>query len=251
MAPPPRAPARLGPRLATIVLVLLALLAFLGTLAAADEGVLAARARYFDRFVAWQPVAGGFAVPLPGARLLMLALFVVLVLDRTAWNRGPGRRGLLLVHGGAALLLGSGLWSAWAGREATVTLGPGQAVHDVAAADLAVAVPFGLRLRAVHREYHPGTSLPARLEADLEVEPPGEPAYGARLTLHDALRRDGLSVHLRTDPAGMLPPRAPVELVFQRDPASGLRLAACALLAAGLLWHFAGALRRRVRAGEA
>lgn len=246
--PSPHVGGGIGLRASVVVLLLLALLTFLGTLAAADEGVLAARARYFDSFLVWQPVGPWFAVPLPGARLLLLAMFILLVIDKAAWRPQPGRCALPFVHAGVALLLATALWSASA-REATAHVAPGGSVQEVAAGAEPWRLPFALHVRAVHREYHPRTDQQARFEVEVDVEPPGEPSYPARITLHAPLHHGGVSVHLRGDPAGMLQRTAPVELVLTRDPADLPRLLACLLVAAGLLAHFAAGLWRHLRTG--
>jgi len=233
----------LGARIAALLLALLGLVAFLGTWDAAERGVLAARERWFDALVAWLPLGAGLALPLPGARLLLLLLFAALVLDRAAWRMRPGRRALPLVHAGVALLLGSALWSALAAREASVTLAPG-ADTEQARWESALPPPFTLRVLAVHRSYHPRTAIPATLAVDVEVAAASGPPQCARIDLHTPLHRDGVSVHLRNDPEGMVPADAPVELVFRRDPAQSVRMAACALLCLGLLAHFAGRLLR-------
>jgi hypothetical protein len=233
-----------------VLLLLLALIAFLGTLAAARDGVLAARTRYFDAVLVWQPIVGQLAVPLPGARLLLLALFIALVLDRRAWRPGPQRRAVPLVHAGVVALLATGLWSAAARKEGVATLEVDRTVREVDAGGTPWRLPIALRLRGTRRDYYPGTDRMARFEAEVEVDAPSRVPHLARIALNAPLHREGVTVYLRGDPPGMLPAAAPVAIVIVRDPAGAPRLVACGLLVLGLLAHFAGALRRWVRAGR-
>ena len=232
-------PAR-GPRLAVILLLALGLITLLGTFAAARDGVLAAQERYFDALVVWQPVGGALALPLPGARALLLVLALVLVLDRRAWSWRRGRRALVLVHAGVLGLLGSGLWSASTRVERVAVGVVGARVE--ARPD----VPFSLRVANVLRAYEPRGNRLRRFEVEVEVEDDaGSASLPAHIDLNRPLSRGGWTVYLRGEEPGLRPPKDPVELVFVRDPADPLRLAAAIAVAVGLLLHFLGVLLRQ------
>ncbi len=228
-------PAR-GPRLAVILLLALGLITLLGTFAAARDGVLAAQERYFDALVVWQPIAGALVLPLPGARSLLFLLALALVLDRRAWSWRKGRRALVLVHAGVLGLLGSGLWSASTRVERVAVGSVGARVEPQP------AVPFSLRVANVRRAYEPRGNRLRRFEVEVEVDGASSPA---RIDLNRPLSRGGWTVYLRGEEPGLRPPKDPVELVFVRDPADPLRLAAAIAVAAGLLLHFLGVLLRQ------
>lgn len=96
-------------RSAVVLLLLLCLLTWLGTLHQVDHGLHAAQQRYFDSLYLMQPLWGSLAIPLPGGYLLMALLFVNLLVGgllRIQWARRTA--GILIVHVGIALLLVAG-----------------------------------------------------------------------------------------------------------------------------------------------
>jgi hypothetical protein len=91
---------------AAVILTLLLLLTFLGTLEQVDHGLFAVQERYFNSLFLVHHFFGILPVPLPGAYLLMVLLFINLVCG--AIIRAPKRwrrPGMLIAHSGILLLL--------------------------------------------------------------------------------------------------------------------------------------------------
>ena len=91
---------------AAVILTLLLILTFLGTLEQVDHGLFAVQERYFNSLFLVHIFFGILPVPLPGAYLLMVLLFINLVCGAIirapkAWRR-PG---MLIAHSGILLLL--------------------------------------------------------------------------------------------------------------------------------------------------
>ena len=112
-------------RTSVVLLVLLALLTWLGTLEQVDSGLFDVQRRYFDSFglihEAW-----GVPIPLPGARLVMIVLFVNLAIGGVLrMRRGVATAGVLIAHLGIVFLLFAGLVKAWYSVEGHVTLPDG------------------------------------------------------------------------------------------------------------------------------
>lgn len=254
MAPAPTAaelPRRIGVKIAVVLLGLLALVTWLGTLAAARDGVSATQARIFDALLWWQPCGDRFELPLPGVRLLLLLLFCTLILDRSAWSWRCGHRAVTTMHAGIALLLASSLWSWLATRDATLHLQPGEETTQMLTTGGATAMPFALRFVDFGRELHPGVTTLADLWADVEVRDaePGAAATRQRITLNEPLRRAGLSVHLDdTERLGDSGRYGEATFRVLHDPSASARNVALALLAGGMAVQFAGKLRRALRA---
>jgi hypothetical protein len=243
-------PRHLGVKIAVVLLGLLALVTWLGTLAAARDGVSATQVRIFDALLWWQPCGAGFELPLPGVRLLLLLLFCTLILDRSAWSWRRGRRAVTTVHAGVALLLASALWSWLATRDATLHLQPGEETTQMQTSTGTTAMPFALRFVDFRRELHPGVATLADLWVDVEVRGPATGAVAARhrITLNEPLRRDGLSVHLdETERLGDTGRYGAATFRVLHDPSATARSVALALLVGGMLAQFAGKLRRALR----
>src|ERR1051326_160496 len=100
-------------KLTVVILVLLAALTWLGTLAQVDKGIYQVQKQYFESVVAVAdlPVDNPFtgrplAIPLPGAYLLLAVLAVNLVVGGViGLKKGTRTAGILVVHLGVLLLL--------------------------------------------------------------------------------------------------------------------------------------------------
>lgn len=113
-------------RLSVVLLILLAILTWLGTLAQVDNGLYEVQRRYFDSLFLVHD-AWGVPIPLPGARLVMIVLFVNLALGGVLrLRRGAATAGILVAHLGIVLLLVAGLVKAWYSIEGRVSLHEGE-----------------------------------------------------------------------------------------------------------------------------
>jgi len=96
-------------KLTVVLLVILALLTWLGTLAQASEGIYYVQKEYFESWFVL-PKLGLFTIPLPGAVPVLALLFVNLVVGGLARMRWSFRNvGILITHLGIAGLLVAGL----------------------------------------------------------------------------------------------------------------------------------------------
>ena len=105
-----------------VLLILLGLLTWLGTLEQVEFGLYEVQRKYFESFVLvhdWN----GIPIPLPGANLVMCLLFVNLVLGGMVRMRRDGSTvGILVTHVGIALLLLSGFVKLYHSQDGHVTL---------------------------------------------------------------------------------------------------------------------------------
>jgi hypothetical protein len=91
--------------LASGLFLSLLLLTYLGTLDQVEHGLLHAQQKYFHSFIAVHDVKG-IPLPLPGAYLLLLLLFVNVLLGMALrMRRTWAQAGMWMVHGGILLLL--------------------------------------------------------------------------------------------------------------------------------------------------
>lgn len=108
--------------LAGVLLVLLALLTFLGTLAQSDHGLYEVQRRYFESLYLVHDV-GPIGVPLPGGGLVMGLLFVNLLIGGVVRiRRGVRTAGVIVAHLGMLLMLAAGFVKYRTGVEGHVTL---------------------------------------------------------------------------------------------------------------------------------
>lgn len=102
--------------LSCVLLLLLGLLTWLGTLEQVEHGLYQVQKKYFESFFLVHQ-AGPVPIPLPGANLVMTLLFVNLLVGGVVrMRRGKGRLGILVVHLGVALMLVAGFVK-WSGSE--------------------------------------------------------------------------------------------------------------------------------------
>jgi hypothetical protein len=112
--------------LSCVLLVLLGLLTWLGTLEQVHSGLYEVQRKYFESFVLMHD-AGPFSVPLPGANLVLSLLAVNLVLGGLVRIRkSSNTAGILVVHVGILLLLGAAFVKHHASQDGRVTLYEGQ-----------------------------------------------------------------------------------------------------------------------------
>ena len=112
--------------LSCVLLVLLALLTWLGTLYQVEHGLFAAQVKYFDSlFLVHQ--AGSIAIPLPGGTLVMGILFVNLVFGGIVrMRKTKATLGILVTHIGILMLIAAGFVKAYYSEDGHVTLYEGQ-----------------------------------------------------------------------------------------------------------------------------
>jgi hypothetical protein len=112
--------------LAGVLLGLLALLTFLGTLAQVEHGLYDVQKRYFESLLLVHEF-GGVPVPLPGGGLVMGLLFVNLALGGVVRIRKVRRTaGVLVAHVGMLVMLAAGFVKYARGVEGHVTLYEGE-----------------------------------------------------------------------------------------------------------------------------
>lgn len=113
-------------KLSCSLLMLLALLTWLGTLEQVDTGLFEVQKKYFESFVLLHDV-GPFKIPLPGANLVMCVLFVNLLVGGVVrLRKSGGTVGILITHIGILLLLVSAFVKAYYATDGHVTLFEGQ-----------------------------------------------------------------------------------------------------------------------------
>jgi len=114
--------------LSCTLLILLALLTYLGTIDQVENGLFDAQKKYFESFFVLNAI-GPF--PLPGAYLVMGLLFLNLVMGgivriRKSWATA----GVMVGHVGILMMLGAGLVKYHWSHEGHVTLYEGQAKSE-------------------------------------------------------------------------------------------------------------------------
>lgn len=115
--------------LSATLLILLALLTWLGTLEQTESGLYETQRKYFDSLFLVHR-AGPIPIPLPGATLVMGVLFVNLLTGGIVrMRRGLATLGVLTVHVGIALLLVAGFVKATFAEEGHLTLFEGDAAN--------------------------------------------------------------------------------------------------------------------------
>jgi hypothetical protein len=108
--------------LACVLLVLLALLTWLGTLEQVHFGLFEVQKKYFESFFLIHH-AGSIPIPLPGANLVLCVLFVnILVGGIVRLRKGWGTAGILIAHLGIAFMLLSGFIKLYYSDDGHVTL---------------------------------------------------------------------------------------------------------------------------------
>jgi len=114
--------------LSCVLLILLALLTYLGTIDQVDHGLFDAQKKYFESLIVWNAIG---PIPLPGAYLVMLTLFVNIVLGGLVRIRkGWATSGVIVVHCGILLMLFAGLVKFYYSKEGHVTLYEGQSKSE-------------------------------------------------------------------------------------------------------------------------
>ena len=110
-----------------VCLVLLCVLVLWGTFFQIDNGIYAAKARFFN---SWIVLIAGF-IPFPGLRLVGLALILnlfAMLLFKQAWKWN--RLGLILIHAGVLILLIGGGIISYTARESYLTLWEGETSNE-------------------------------------------------------------------------------------------------------------------------
>ncbi len=113
--------------LSCVLLMLLALLTWLGTLEQQHEGLFEVQRKYFESLFLIH-YAGDVPIPLPGAALVMGVLFVNLIVGgMVRMRKGAATLGVLITHVGIALLIVAGLIKMRWSDDGHVTLYEGEA----------------------------------------------------------------------------------------------------------------------------
>ena len=100
-----------NPRIFVFTIIWMMVLVFIGTIAQRDIGLYLAQQKYFSSLLLWLEIGGVQVLPLPGGLLTMIILFVNLLaffFKPNIWTKN--KLGVLIIHGGAlVLLLGGGI----------------------------------------------------------------------------------------------------------------------------------------------
>lgn len=113
--------------LSIVLLLLLMLLTFLGTLQQVDEGLYQVQQRYFGSLFVVHWIGQAIPLPLPGAYLLLLLAFVNVTCGGIVRARkGWAQSGILIAHAGILLLLVAGLLTYEMGVRGQLTLYEGE-----------------------------------------------------------------------------------------------------------------------------
>jgi hypothetical protein len=113
-------------RLSCVLLALLGLLTWLGTLEQVDHGLYEVQKKYFESFVLVHD-AGAVSIPLPGANLVLCTLFVNLLAGGIVrLRKSRATAGVLVAHVGIVMLLVSGFVKTYFADEGYVTLYEGE-----------------------------------------------------------------------------------------------------------------------------
>ena len=114
-------------------------------------------------------------------------------------------------------------------------------------------LPFAIELDKFAKVDHPGTGIPLSFTSDVTVDEAGS-ERALRISMNEPLRSQGLVVYQASWGPQDAGPGARLLSTFAvvRNPADRMPLAACAVIACGLLLHFgrklSGALRNRAAA---
>ncbi|HVQ27337.1 MAG TPA: cytochrome c biogenesis protein ResB [Planctomycetota bacterium] len=115
--------------LSCTLLLLLALLTWLGTLEQVSNGLFEVQRKYFESLFLVHRV-GPVSIPLPGATLVMAVLFLNLILGGIVRIRkGASTLGILVTHVGILMLLLAGWVKAYSSEDGHVTLFEGQSAN--------------------------------------------------------------------------------------------------------------------------
>jgi len=112
------------------MLLLMMLLLVLGTWYQRAHGLFRAKQIFFDSYVFLYPPGLGIGIPLPGARLLMVVLFVNLLCAtcfRITYRRSI--IGVYVIHAGILLLLGGGFLTAYLSHEGAMQIREGEVAN--------------------------------------------------------------------------------------------------------------------------
>jgi hypothetical protein len=113
--------------LAVIVLILLLVLTYAGTLAQANASIHDVQRRYFDSYYVVVELPGGIPFVVPGANLLLSLLFVNLLVGGMVRLRRDRRHlGILVIHLGIAWMLGGSLVEYLFAEKGFLPLGEGE-----------------------------------------------------------------------------------------------------------------------------
>jgi len=109
-------------------------------------------------------------------------------------------------------------------------------------------MPFAVELERFTKEEHPGTSMPKSFASDVQVTA-GTTERNVKISMNEPLRDGGLVLYQASwGPSNARPgDRLFSTFAVVRNPADQWPLAACLVIAAGMLFHFVRKLVRYVR----
>lgn len=117
--------------LSVVLLLLMALLTFIGTLEEVNQGLYAVQKKYFESMFVVHHVFGVIPVPLPGVYLLLILAFINMVCGAVFRARKGWRQaGLLIAHLGIIALLASAFFSYHFSVRGNVTLYEGERASE-------------------------------------------------------------------------------------------------------------------------
>lgn len=169
--------------LSCVLLILLGVLTWLGTLEQTRTGLYEVQRKYFESFVLFHD-AGGVSIPLPGANLVMCVLFVNLLAGGIVrMRRDASTAGVLVAHLGIVVLLASSFVKLNHSTEGHVTLYEGQrAAHYQSYYRWELAVlEYGADGRALERVVPHAAFEKASLDAPVAIDC-GELPFEVRVT---------------------------------------------------------------------
>ncbi|MBL8856978.1 MAG: cytochrome c biogenesis protein ResB [Planctomycetes bacterium] len=110
------------------------------------------------------------------------------------------------------------------------------------------AMPFAIQLARFNKTEHPGTNMPRSFESEVQVAS-GSSSRDVKISMNEPLRDGGLVLYQASwGPSNARPgDRLFSTFAVVRNPADQWPLAACLVIAAGLLFHFVRKLTRYVK----
>ena len=121
-----------NPRIFVFTIIWMMVLVFVGTIAQRDVGLYLAQQKYFSSLLLWLEIGDFQVLPLPGGLLTMIILFVNLLaffFKPNIWTKN--KLGVLIIHGGALILLLGGGITAGFSNEGRMVITEGQSSNYI------------------------------------------------------------------------------------------------------------------------
>ena len=136
-----------SPRIFVFTIIWLMFLVFIGTIAQRDIGLFQAQQKYFSSLLLWFEIGGFQILPLPGGLLTMIILFVNLLtffFKPNIWSRN--KLGVLIIHGGALILLFGGGITAIFSTEGNMMIQEGKSsnyIQNLYEREFSISIDYG------------------------------------------------------------------------------------------------------------